>query len=166
MKELKYRGLWTPDLLEQLKYYDGALTEIADIPDDVKARYLTAFEVDPSWILACAAKRQKWIDQGQSLNLYMSAPSGKKLSDMYIDAWKCGLKTTYYLRTLAATQVEKSTVDVNNATMPPARAHGSATVIPRSAERSSARTISMGFWRVEGLSVPMMIVSAIASTDA
>ncbi|MEM9702254.1 MAG: ribonucleoside-diphosphate reductase subunit alpha, partial [Planctomycetota bacterium] len=113
VKELKDRGLWTPDLLEQLKYYDGALTEIADIPDDVKARYLTAFEVDPSWILACAAKRQKWIDQGQSLNLYMSAPSGKKLSDMYVDAWKCGLKTTYYLRTLAATQVEKSTVDVN-----------------------------------------------------
>ena len=113
VKELKDRGLWGADLLEQLKYYDGALTEIADVPDDVKARYLTAFEVDPAWILECAARRQKWIDQGQSLNLYMSAPSGKKLSDMYVDAWKAGLKTTYYLRTLAATQVEKSTVDVN-----------------------------------------------------
>ncbi|QDT14432.1 ribonucleoside-diphosphate reductase subunit alpha [Alienimonas californiensis] len=113
VKELKDRGLWGADLLEQLKYYDGALTEIADVPEDVKARYLTAFEVDPAWILACAAKRQKWIDQGQSLNLYMSAPSGKKLSDIYIEAWACGLKTTYYLRTLAATQVEKSTVDVN-----------------------------------------------------
>ena len=113
VKELKDRGLWGADMLEQLKYYDGAITEIADVPDDVKARYLTAFEVDPSWILECAARRQKWIDQGQSLNLYMSAPSGKKLSDMYLDAWKCGLKTTYYLRTLAATQVEKSTVDVN-----------------------------------------------------
>ena len=113
VKELKDRGLWNADLLEQLKYYDGALTEIADVPDDVKARYLTAFEVDGEWVLECAARRQKWIDQGQSLNLYMSAPSGKKLSDLYTDAWKKGLKTTYYLRTLAATQVEKSTVDVN-----------------------------------------------------
>ena len=113
VKELKDRGLWGPDLLEQLKYYDGALTEIADVPDDVKARYLTAFEVDGSWVLECAARRQKWIDQGQSLNLYMSAPSGKKLSDLYAEAWSKGLKTTYYLRTLAATQVEKSTVDVN-----------------------------------------------------
>ena len=113
VRELKDRGLWGPDLLEQLKYYDGALTEIADVPDDVKARYLTAFEVDGSWVLECAARRQKWIDQGQSLNLYMSAPSGKKLSDLYTEAWSKGLKTTYYLRTLAATQVEKSTVDVN-----------------------------------------------------
>ena len=113
VKELKDRGLWGPDMLEQLKYYDGALTEIKDVPDDVKARYLTAFEVPPEAILECAARRQKWIDQGQSLNLYMSAPSGKKLSDIYADAWGRGLKTTYYLRTLAATQVEKSTVDVN-----------------------------------------------------
>ena len=113
VKELKDRGLWGPDMLEQLKYYDGALTEIKDVPDDVKARYLTAFEVPPEAILECAARRQKWIDQGQSLNLYMSAPSGKKLSDIYTDAWGRGLKTTYYLRTLAATQVEKSTVDVN-----------------------------------------------------
>jgi ribonucleoside-diphosphate reductase alpha chain len=111
--ELKSRGLWDADMLESLKYYDGVLTDIARIPADIKARYLTAFEVDPKWLIECAARRQKWIDMGQSLNLYMCEPSGRKLHDMYFLAWKKGLKTTYYLRTLAATQVEKSTVDVN-----------------------------------------------------
>ncbi|MFO0425952.1 MAG: ribonucleoside-diphosphate reductase subunit alpha [Planctomyces sp.] len=111
--ELKTRGLWDADMLEMLKYYDGVLTEISRIPADIKARYLTAFEVDPKWLIECAARRQKWIDMGQSLNLYMCEPSGRKLHDMYFLAWKKGLKTTYYLRTLAATQVEKSTVDVN-----------------------------------------------------
>ena len=113
VQELKDLGIWDADLLEQLKYYDGALSEITRIPEHIRAKYLTAFEVDPRWILECAARRQKWIDQGQSLNLYMSGPSGKKLHDIYFDAWRRGLKTTYYLRTLAATQVEKSTVDVN-----------------------------------------------------
>ncbi|MCG6156712.1 ribonucleoside-diphosphate reductase subunit alpha [Rubinisphaera margarita] len=113
VKELKSRHLWDDDMLDALKYYDGALAEIDRIPADVKVRYQTAFEVEPYWLIECAARRQKWIDMGQSLNLYMQAPSGKKLNDMYIDAWKKGLKTTYYLRSLAATQVEKSTVDVN-----------------------------------------------------
>ncbi|MEZ6129385.1 MAG: ribonucleoside-diphosphate reductase subunit alpha [Planctomycetaceae bacterium] len=111
--ELKERGLWDADMLNDLKYYDGTLTEIARIPADIKGRYLTSFEVDPKWIIECAARRQKWIDMGQSLNLYMCEPSGRKLHDMYMLAWQKGLKTTYYLRTLAATQVEKSTVDVN-----------------------------------------------------
>ncbi len=111
--ELKERGLWDTDMLNDLKYYDGTLTDIARIPSDVKARYLTSFEVDPKWIIECASRRQKWIDMGQSLNLYMQEPSGRKLHDMYMLAWQKGLKTTYYLRTLAATQVEKSTVDVN-----------------------------------------------------
>jgi len=113
VSELKERGLWCPDLLEALKYFDGSLAEIPGLPEDIKARYQTAFEIDPHWLLECAARRQKWIDQGQSLNLYMQAPSGKKLSGMYFDAWEKGLKTTYYLRTLAATQVEKSTIDIN-----------------------------------------------------
>jgi ribonucleoside-diphosphate reductase alpha chain len=111
--ELKARGLWDADLLESIKYYDGSLAEIDRVPADIKARYQTAFEVDPEWLLECAARRQKWIDQGQSLNLYMAEPSGRKLHDMYFRAWSKGLKTTYYLRTLAATQVEKATVDVN-----------------------------------------------------
>jgi len=111
--ELKERGLWDADMLEALKYYDGTLAQVPRIPADVKARFLTAFEVEPKWLIECAARRQKWIDMGQSLNLYMCEPNGRKLHDMYMLAWRKGLKTTYYLRTLAATQIEKSTVDIN-----------------------------------------------------
>ena len=113
VNELKERGLWDKDMLNDLKYFDGTLTDIPRVPADIKARYLTSFEVDAKWIIECASRRQKWIDMGQSLNLYMCEPSGRKLHDMYMMAWTRGLKTTYYLRTLAATQVEKSTVDVN-----------------------------------------------------
>ncbi|MBA62285.1 MAG: ribonucleoside-diphosphate reductase subunit alpha [Planctomycetaceae bacterium] len=113
VEELKGRGLWDSDMVEALKYYDGSVQEIERVPVDLKARYHTAFEVDPEWIIKCAARRQKWIDMGQSLNLYLAEPSGKKLHNMYMSAWEKGLKTTYYLRTLAATQVEKSTVDIN-----------------------------------------------------
>ncbi|MFM7924738.1 MAG: ribonucleoside-diphosphate reductase subunit alpha, partial [Planctomycetaceae bacterium] len=113
VSELKERGLWDAQMLEMLKYYDGTLMEIDRIPADIKARYVTAFELEPRWLIECAARRQKWIDMGQSLNLYMREPSGRKLYDMYFLAWRKGLKTTYYLRTLAATQVEKSTVDIN-----------------------------------------------------
>lgn len=113
VQDLKELGLWDSDMIESLKYYDGGLLEIDRIPDDIKQKYLTAFEVAPQWLIECAARRQKWLDMGQSLNLYMSEPSGKKLHEMYFLAWNKGLKTTYYLRTLSATQVEKSTVDVN-----------------------------------------------------
>ncbi len=113
VQELKQRGLWGAEMLEALKYYDGTLADIQTIPEDIKSRYITAFEVDPQWLIECAARRQKWIDMGQSLNLYMFEPNGPKLNDMYMLAWRKGLKTTYYLRTLAATQIEKSTVDIN-----------------------------------------------------
>ena len=113
VEELKGRGLWDSDMVEALKYYDGSVQDIERVPADLKARYHTAFEVGPEWIIKCAARRQKWIDMGQSLNLYLAEPSGKKLQNMYMAAWEQGLKTTYYLRTLAATQVEKSTVDIN-----------------------------------------------------
>ena len=113
VEELKGRGLWDSDMVEALKYYDGSVQEIERVPADLKARYHTSFEVDPEWIIKCAARRQKWIDMGQSLNLYLAEPSGKKLQNMYMSAWEKGLKTTYYLRTLAATQVEKSKVDIN-----------------------------------------------------
>ncbi|MES2790839.1 MAG: ribonucleoside-diphosphate reductase subunit alpha [Planctomycetota bacterium] len=111
--ELKRIGLWDAQMLDELKYYDGSLQNIGRIPLEVRQRYLTAFEVDSKWLIECAARRQKWIDQGQSLNLYLAEPSGRKMHDMYFLAWQKGLKTTYYLRTLAATQVEKSTLDVN-----------------------------------------------------
>ena len=111
--ELKALGLWDDDMLEKLKYFDGALGDIPGIPQDIKDRYATAFEIDPKWIIRCASRRQKWIDMGQSLNLYLGQPSGRKLDEMYKYAWQTGLKTTYYLRSLGATQVEKSTVDIN-----------------------------------------------------
>ena len=111
--DLKKEGLWDKDMLDDLKYFDGVIQEIPRIPEDIKQRYLTAFEIDSTWLIQCASRRQKWIDMGQSLNLYLREPSGKKLSDMYMHAWQAGLKTTYYLRTLAATQIEKSTVDIN-----------------------------------------------------
>lgn len=113
VSELKRRGLWDAQMLSELKYYDGSLQNIGRVPLDLRLRFLTSFEIEPQWLIECAARRQKWIDQGQSLNLYLAEPSGRKLHDMYLLAWAKGLKTTYYLRTLAATQVEKSTLDVN-----------------------------------------------------
>jgi ribonucleoside-diphosphate reductase alpha chain len=113
VNELKERNLWNDDMLEKIKYYDGALGEIPNLPEDIKGRYATAFEIDPSWTIRCASRRQKWIDMGQSLNLYLGQPSGRRLDEMYRLAWQSGLKTTYYLRSLSATQVEKSTVDIN-----------------------------------------------------
>ena len=113
VNELKERGLWCKDLREAIKYYDGALGEIPGLPEDIKGRFATAFEIDPQWIIRCASRRQKWLDMGQSLNLYLGQPSGKRLDEMYRSTWTAGLKTTYYLRSLGATQVEKSTVDLN-----------------------------------------------------
>jgi ribonucleoside-diphosphate reductase alpha chain len=113
VNELKRRGLWDAQMLEELKYYDGSLQNIGRVPLDLRLRFLTSFEIEPQWLIECAARRQKWIDQGQSLNLYLAEPSGRKMHEMYFLAWSKGLKTTYYLRTLAATQVEKSTLDVN-----------------------------------------------------
>jgi ribonucleoside-diphosphate reductase alpha chain len=100
-------------MLADLKYYDGSIQAIERIPDSLKQRYRTAFEIEPAWLIRAASRRQKWIDMAQSLNLYVQEPNGRKLSDLYLLAWCSGLKTTYYLRTLAATQIEKSTLDVN-----------------------------------------------------
>ena len=108
--DLTARGLWDQVMVSDLKYFDGSLGAIDRIPADLKALYATAFEVDPSWLVEAAARRQKWIDQAQSLNLYLANPSGRRLDALYRLAWKRGLKTTYYLRTQSATQVEKSTL--------------------------------------------------------
>jgi ribonucleoside-diphosphate reductase alpha chain len=97
-------------MVVDLKHYDGSLRPIDRVPQDVKALYSTAFEVDTKWVIEAAARRQKWIDQAQSLNIYMAGASGKKLDDTYKLAWLRGLKTTYYLRTVGATHAEKSTV--------------------------------------------------------
>jgi ribonucleoside-diphosphate reductase alpha chain len=119
VKKLKALGLWDQEMLDDLKYFDGCIREIERIPEEVKQIYLTAFEIDPEWIIECASRRQKWIDMGQSLNLYLAEPSGKKLNDMYLLGWSKGLKTFYYLRTLSATQIEKSTTDINKRGLQP-----------------------------------------------
>jgi len=108
--DLKARGLWDEVMIADLKYFDGSLAQIDRIPADLKALYATAFEIEPSWLIEAAARRQKWIDQAQSLNLYIANPNGRKLDAMYRLAWERGLKTTYYLRATAATHVEKSTL--------------------------------------------------------
>ncbi|MGE0383570.1 MAG: ribonucleoside-diphosphate reductase subunit alpha [Gammaproteobacteria bacterium] len=110
VRDLKALGLWDQVMVNDLKYYDGSVRAIDRVPDDLKELYATAFEVDPRWLVEAGARRQKWIDQAQSLNLYMSEPSGKKLDNLYKLAWVRGLKTTYYLRSLGATHVEKSTL--------------------------------------------------------
>ncbi|MDO8695287.1 MAG: ribonucleoside-diphosphate reductase subunit alpha [Sheuella sp.] len=109
VRDLKKLGLWDEVMVADLKYFDGSLSRIDRVPADLRALYATAFEVEPSWIVECASRRQKWIDQAQSLNIYMAGASGKKLDDTYKLAWLRGLKTTYYLRTLGATSAEKST---------------------------------------------------------
>lgn len=108
--DLKKLGLWDDVMINDLKYYDGSLQPIARIPDEIKAIYATAFEIDPRWLVEAGSRRQKWIDQGQSLNLYMAEPSGKKLDNLYKLAWVRGLKTTYYLRSIGATGAEKTSV--------------------------------------------------------
>ena len=110
VRDLKQLGLWDDVMVVDLKHYDGSLRPIDRVPQHIKALYATAFEVETSWIVEAAARRQKWIDQAQSLNIYMAGASGKKLDDTYKLAWLRGLKTTYYLRTQSATHVEKSTV--------------------------------------------------------
>ncbi|WP_370624776.1 ribonucleoside-diphosphate reductase subunit alpha [Polynucleobacter sp. MWH-Jannik1A5] len=110
VRDLKDRGLWDEVMIADLKYFDGTLSKIDRIPQDLRDLYATAFEVEPTWLVEAASRRQKWIDQAQSLNIYMGGASGKKLDDTYKLAWLRGLKTTYYLRTMAATHVEKSTV--------------------------------------------------------
>jgi ribonucleoside-diphosphate reductase alpha chain len=97
-------------MVMDLKHFDGSLRPIDRVPQDIKALYSTAFEVETTWLVEAAARRQKWIDQAQSLNIYMAGASGKKLDDTYKLAWLRGLKTTYYLRTISATHAEKSTV--------------------------------------------------------
>jgi ribonucleoside-diphosphate reductase alpha chain len=110
VEDLKRLNLWDEVMIADLKYFDGSLSKIDRMPTEIRTLYATAFEMDASWLVECAARRQKWIDQSQSLNIYMGGASGKKLDEIYKLAWLRGLKTTYYLRTMGATHAEKSTV--------------------------------------------------------
>ena len=110
VNDLKARDLWDSVMINDLKYYDGSMQKIERVPEELKALYATSFEIDARWLVEAASRRQKWIDQAQSLNLYMAEPNGKKLDSLYKLAWVRGLKTTYYLRSMGATHVEKSTL--------------------------------------------------------
>jgi ribonucleotide reductase alpha subunit len=106
-------NLWNQDIMDKLKHYEGSVQRIYEIPPEIRAKYQEVFELNAHWIVKHAAHRGKWIDQSQSVNIFTSTESGKYISDVYMDAWQSGLKTTYYLRTLAATSIEKSTLDIN-----------------------------------------------------
>ena len=111
VRDLKKLGLWNQEMMQQVKYFDGELKDIPEIPQAIKDKYLTAFTIENKWLIDAAARRQKWIDQAQSLNLFLPTPDLKMLSHMYQHAWRTGLKTTYYLRTLGASNIEKATVE-------------------------------------------------------
>jgi ribonucleoside-diphosphate reductase alpha chain len=111
VKDLKLLGLWDAVMLNDLKYYDGSLQKIERVPDSLKQLYATAFEVPTHWLVEAGSRRQKWIDQSQSLNLYMAQASGKRLDELYKNIWLKGLKTSYYLRTMGATHTEKATLE-------------------------------------------------------
>ena len=117
VRDLKRAGVWDKVMANDLKYYDGSLARIDRVPDALKQLYATAFEVEPRWLVDAAGRRQKWIDQAQSLNLYIAGASGKKLDVTYKMAWLRGLKTTYYLRALGATSTEKSTLEKPGSTL-------------------------------------------------
>ncbi len=113
VEDLKKLDLWNNSMLEKIKYFDGSIQQISEIPAELKAKYKEVFETDTYWIVKHGAHRSKWIDQSQSVNIFTSSDSGSMISDVYLTAWKMGLKTTYYLRTLGASAIEKSTLDIN-----------------------------------------------------
>ncbi len=111
--KLKELGLWSKEMLDKIKYYDGAISEIPEIPQEIKEQYKETFQIDMRWLVKAAAARGKWIDQSQSLNIFYAGSSGQEISDLYMYAWEAGVKTTYYLRSLGASQVEKSTISAS-----------------------------------------------------
>jgi ribonucleoside-diphosphate reductase alpha chain len=144
VRDLKKLGLWDDVMVMDLKHFDGSLRRIDRVPEDLKALYATAFEIETQWLVEAAARRQKWIDQAQSLNIYMAGASGKKLDETYKLAWLRGLKTTYYLRTVGATHAEKSTVRAGHMNAVPTEGG-----VPRSAARGGPVDAAMGLSQVD-----------------
>jgi ribonucleoside-diphosphate reductase alpha chain len=143
VEDLKARGLWDEVMINDLKYFDGSLQSIDRIPEELKALYTTAFEMDARWLIEAASRRQKWLDQAQSLNLYMAEPSGKKMDNLYKLAWVRGLKTTYYLRSMGATGAEKTS---SAPTPPPAaeQPHNPTAVTATSVVAPVASSVASG----------------------
>ncbi len=163
--DLKARGLWDGVMVNDLKYYEGSVQKIDRIPDDLKAIYATAFEVEPRWIIEAASRRQKWIDQAQSLNLYIAGANGKKLDITYRMAWYSGLKTTYYLRALSATTTEKSTI--NTGALNAVSAGGGSDMATASAQATEKTT--QAFSSIEAASyataAPVPLACSIDNPD-
>lgn len=136
--DLEAQGLWDDIMISDLKYFDGSLSKIDRIPQNLRKIYATAFEIDPSWLIEAASRRQKWIDQAQSLNIYMAGTSGRRLDEIYKLAWLRGLKTTYYLRTLGATHTEKSTSRIG--TLNSVGVNGDISVITTKSKNSTVHS--------------------------
>lgn len=167
VEELKNAGLWNAEMLEAIKYNDGSLADIPNVPADIKAKYKETFEIDMRWLVRAAAARGKWIDQSQSLNIFFNGTSGAELSELYMYAWEMGLKTTYYLRSLGASQVEKSTVGTADTHMRKNTQEGSsksapaiASVAPVVAQEVSQSVISDG-----SILSPMPTLSPLSKSD-
>ena len=152
VEALKKEHLWDDEMLGKLKYHDGRVTDIPEIPVALKEIYKEVFEVDPKWLILATAHRGKWVDQSQSMNLYYAGKSGKEISDMYLFAWEMGLKTTYYLRTLAMSQVEKSTVK----TQEYGETHTRRTFLEKSASPDGA---------AEALSIERVTTTTVATHE-
>jgi ribonucleoside-diphosphate reductase alpha chain len=158
VRDLKKLGLWDEVMVMDLKHYDGSLRPIDRVPGELKALYATAFEVDTKWLIEAGARRQKWIDQAQSLNIYMAGASGKKLDDTYKLAWLRGLKTTYYLRTVGATHAEKSTVQAGALNAVP----GGSDVVGVSAQGGIAMSAAMA---QAAAAAQAQMMQAVPATD-
>ena len=155
VEDLKARNLWDEVMINDLKYFDGSLQGIDRIPAELKSLYTTAFEMDARWLIEAASRRQKWLDQAQSLNLYMAEPSGKKMDNLYKLAWVRGLKTTYYLRSMGATGAEKTSTAPTTATEAPAPSKpkpvaAASTPAPVASSSSSMDDLVLG----EGMEAP------------
>ncbi|GLP99128.1 MAG: ribonucleoside-diphosphate reductase subunit alpha [Pseudomonadota bacterium] len=155
VEDLKARNLWDDVMINDLKYFDGSLQGIDRIPAELKSLYTTAFEMDARWLIEAASRRQKWLDQAQSLNLYMAEPSGKKMDNLYKLAWVRGLKTTYYLRSMGATGAEKTSTAPTTATEAPAPSKpkpvaAASTPAPVASSSSSIDDLVLG----EGMEAP------------
>ncbi len=144
VRDLKKENLWTSDMLDQLKYFDGELSDIDEIPDEIKQKHLTVFGVGFQFIIDAASRRQKWIDQSQSVNLFLAEPDMKALSHMYRHAWRAGLKTTYYLRTMQASNIEKSTVQAKRNDVPQEGASERETSTPEEQNACSIEAMMNG----------------------
>ncbi|WP_086481079.1 ribonucleoside-diphosphate reductase subunit alpha [Oceanospirillum sanctuarii] len=165
VRDLKERGLWDEVMVNDLKYYDGSVQPIDRIPDDLKALYSNAFEVEPKWLVEAASRRQKWIDQAQSLNLYISGVNGKKLDVTYRMAWFRGLKTTYYLRAMGASTVEKSTVDRGTHNAVSSGAPAAAPVAAPAAEPAPAAAPVKDEFELSGEAAAVPMACSIDNPD-